>query len=411
MQGTVISRLEQVSGGTITTPRGFSAGAVYAGIKKPHADVLDLGVLFSEVTCAAAGVFTTNRVKAAPVILCQRHLEDREAQAIVVNAGCANACTAEQGLADAEEMATLAASKLGLAPGRVLVSSTGVIGAALPMELVGSGIGDVVLSKAGGHDLARAIMTTDTVPKETALQLGLDSGRHEASIGGIAKGSGMIHPDLATMLCFLATDAAVEPDCLDGALRGAVDASFNMVTVDGDTSPNDSVIVLANGLAGNEPLRSGTPEASHFANALREVCISLAKAVARDGEGATKLIEVTVDGAPTVEQARAGARAVAGSSLVKAAVHGSDPNWGRILAAVGRSGADVVESKTDLFLGDLCVMQAGRPQPFDNARARSILDGPEVAIRVCLGLGDAVAAAWGCDLSEEYVTINSEYTT
>jgi glutamate N-acetyltransferase/amino-acid N-acetyltransferase len=190
-----------------------------------------------------------------------------------------------------------------------------------------------------------------------------------------------------------------------------VDASFNMVTVDGDTSPNDSVVVLANGLAGNEPVRSRTPEASDFASALQEVCISLAKAVARDGEGATKLIEVTVEGAPTIWQARAGARAVAGSYLVKAAVHGSDPNWGRILAAIGRSGAEVEESKTDLFLGDLCVVRAGRPQPFDTAQARSILEGPEVAIRVCLNLGDAVATAWGCDLSEEYVTINSEYTT
>ena len=411
MSGTVTTSLRQVSKGTITTPRGFSAGATYAGIKSPASGVLDLGVLFSEVPCAVAGVFTTNRIKAAPVVLCRRRIEDGGVQAIVVNAGCANACTGERGLADAEEMASLAASKLLLAPNQVLVSSTGVIGEALPMELIREGIGDVSLSKEGGHELARAIMTTDRVPKEGAVSIALGGAGEEASIGGIAKGSGMIHPNLATLLCFLATDAAVEPALLDSALRKAVDASFNMVTIDGDTSPNDSVIIMANGLAGNEPVRSGTTEADDFANALQDVCVALAKSIAADGEGATKLIEVTVEGAPTIEEAREGARVVAGSSLVKAAVHGSDPNWGRIIAAIGRSGVDVVESKTDLFLGGLCVMRAGRPQPFDNAQARSILDGREAEIRICLNLGDAAATAWGCDLSEEYVTINSEYTT
>jgi glutamate N-acetyltransferase/amino-acid N-acetyltransferase len=411
MPGTMTSSLKHVSGGTVTTPRGFSAGATYAGIKRPNAGVLDLGVLFSEVPCVAAAVFTTNRTKAAPVILSRRHLEGGEAQAIVVNAGCANACTGEQGLADAEEMAVAAAVKLGLAPQQVLVSSTGVIGVALPMDLVGSAIGEVGLSKEGGHDLARAIMTTDRVPKETAVQVTLGATGAEALIGGIAKGSGMIHPDLATLLCFLATDAAVEPGLLGSALRKAVDASFNMLTIDGDTSPNDSVIVMASGLAGNEPVRGGTPEAEDFENALQDVCISLTRAIAGDGEGASKLIEVIVEEALSTEQARTVARVVAGSLLVKAAVHGSDPNWGRIIAAVGRSGPEVEEARTDLFLGEVCVMRAGRPEPFDGTWVRSILDRPEVTIRIRLNLGDAAATAWGCDLSEEYVTINSEYTT
>jgi glutamate N-acetyltransferase/amino-acid N-acetyltransferase len=407
----MISSLKHVSGGTVTTPRGFSAGATYAGIKSPNAGVLDLGILFSEVPCVAAAVFTTNRTKAAPVILSRRHLEDGTAQAVVVNAGCANACTGEQGFADAEEMAVAAAGKLGLAPQQVLVSSTGVIGVSLPMDLVGSAIGEVGLSKEGGHDLAKAIMTTDRVPKEKAVQVALGAAGTEVLIGGIAKGSGMIHPDMATLLCFVATDAAVEPGFLGSALRRAVDASFNMLTIDGDTSPNDSVIVMANGLAGNEPVRGGTPEAEDFENALQEVCVSLTRAIAGDGEGASKLIDVIVEGAPSTEQARTVARVVAGSLLVKAAVHGSDPNWGRIIAAVGRSGPEVEEARTDLYLGEVCVMRAGRPEPFDGTRVRSILDRPEVTIRICLNLGDAAATAWGCDLSEEFVTINSEYTT
>jgi glutamate N-acetyltransferase/amino-acid N-acetyltransferase len=254
-------------------------------------------------------------------------------------------------------------------------------------------------------------MTTDRVPKETAVRVALGGAGVETSIGGIAKGAGMIHPNMATLLGFLATDASVEPGFLSGTLRRAVDASFNMVTVDGDTSPNDSVIVMANGLAGNEPVRGGTAEADDFERALQDVCVSLARSIAADGEGATRLIEVTVDGAVTAEQARAGARVVSGSPLVKSAVHGSDPNWGRIVAAIGRSGIAVEESKIDLFLGDVCVMRAGRPQRFDGAYARSVLDGPEVAIRIHLNLGGACATAWGCDLSEEYVTINSDYTT
>lgn len=402
---------ERIPDGTITSPRGFLAGATYIGLKTHGEDLLDLGILYSEAPCVAAGVFTRNSVKAAPVRLCQRYLESGRAQAIVVNSGCANACTGEQGMADAEEMAVLTAKKLDLYPGDVLVASTGVIGKALPMGRVRAGIGLVTVSRESGHDLARAIITTDTFPKEVAVRVRPGPGEGDIIIGGIAKGAGMIHPDLATLLCFITTDAAVSPAFLKSALKRAVDMSFNMVTVDGDTSPNDSVIVLANGLAGNRVIKSRGPGAEKFENGLQEVCLFLAKSIARDGEGATRLMEVTVEGALTTAQARRAARTVAGSSLVKAAVHGCDPNWGRIIAAVGRSGVEMAESKVDLYLDDLCLMKAGRPLLFARERARAILFRSEVPIRVCLNLGEASATAWGCDLSEEYVTINSEYTT
>ena len=405
------SRSALVSQGTITTPRGFLAGATYAGIKSRDIDTLDLGILFSEAPCTAAGVFTTNRIKAASVLVCQRHLTGNKAQAIVINSGCANACTGEQGLADSEEIAATAARKLGLQPQDVLIASTGVIGLPLPMGLIRNGIESITLSREGGHDLARAITTTDRFIKETAARVMYGPEEHRIFIGGIAKGAGMIHPNMATMLCFLATDAAVEPVFLKTALQKAVDVSFNMITVDGDTSPNDSVILLANGLAANTTIQSGSSEADEFERVLGEVCLSLAKSIVRDGEGATKLIEIAVEGALSVTQARSAARTVAGSSLVKAAVHGSDPNWGRIIAALGRSEAEVVASRIDLYLDNLRLMANGCPLPFNQEQARSILDRPDVRIRICLNMGEARATAWGCDLSEEYVTINSAYTT
>ena len=401
--------IKVVPGGTITSPQGFLAGATYIGLKTKGDDPLDLGILCSEVPCAAAGVFTTNRVKAAPVVLCQQHLRDNRAQAIVVNSGCANACTGKQGLADTRETAALAASSLGLQAEDVLVASTGVIGKTLPMKQVRKGIESIALSSNNGHKLAKSITTTDTFPKEIAVRVKL--GQDEITIGGIAKGAGMIHPNMATLLCFLATDAAVSPALLKKALRNAVDASFNMITVDGDTSTNDSAIILANGLAGNKPFRSGSAAADVFQKTLQQVCLYLAKSIARDGEGATKLIQVTVEGALAIEQARTGARTIAGSSLVKSAIHGSDPNWGRIIAALGRSGVEMDEAKVDLYFDKLCVMKSGHPLPLDKKKAKSILDRAGVPIRVCLNLGEASATAWGCDLSEEYVKINSEYTT
>ncbi len=400
---------EFIPGGTVTSPDGFHAGATYAGINKKAKHGFDLGILFSEVTAVAAALFTTNQVKAAPVILCQQRLHDGRATAIVINSGCANACTGEQGLVDAAEMTKLVADSLGLNPEDVLVASTGVIGERLLIELIKAGIANIALSQDGGHDFARAIMTTDTVPKETAVTSRI--GELVFTIGGVAKGSGMIHPDMATMLCFLTTDAAVELDFLRSALRKAVDISFNMVSIDGDTSPNDMVLIMANGRARNKPFSQGSEESSIFQSALDRVCIYLAKSIAGDGEGATKLIEVTVDGAMREDEARLAARTVVSSPLVKAAVHGSDPNWGRIIAAAGRSGAKLVEAKVDLHIGNIHLVKGGQPLPFSKQSVVQILAGSEVPIRLNLNQGTAKATAWGCDLSEEYVTINSQYTT
>lgn len=403
------SKIEVIESGGVTSAEGFCAGATYAGIKKKAKGILDLGILFSEEPCAAAGVFTTNRIKSAPVVLSQERVKSGRAQAVVTNSGCANAGTGEPGLADAIETAEVVAKNLGLSPEDVLVASTGVIGERLPMKYVRAGIDQIVLSKDGGHELARAIMTTDTVPKEIAIAVKVDESRF--TIGGIAKGAGMIHPNLATLLCFLTTDAAVELDFLRLALRKAADVSFNMISIDGDTSPNDTILILANGKMGNKPISRKSREANAFQQALKMVCIHLAKSIARDGEGATKLIEVTVSGAPTTAKARIAARTVVSSPLVKSAVHGNDPNWGRILAAVGRSGVEVVESKIELYIGKTCVVKDGLPLPFDKKELVKVLKKSEVPISLNLNLGTAKATAWGCDLSEEYVTINSQYTT
>ncbi len=402
-------KIDFIPGGTVTSPQGFCAGATYAGIKKNAEHSLDLGLLFSEAPCVATALFTTNKIKSAPVVLCQERLPKGRAVAVVANSGCANACTGEQGLVNAAKMAALAAKAIGAEPEDVLVASTGVIGQPLPMELIKAGINQIVLSGDGGHELARAIMTTDTVPKETAVVV--KAGDSKFTIGGIAKGSGMIHPNLATMLCFLTTDAAVEPDFLRSALQKAADVSFNMVSVDGDTSPSDTVLIMANGLARNEPISLGSQLADTFQQALEQVCIYLAKCIARDGEGATRLIEVTVSGAISIAEARLAARTIVNSPLVKAAVHGADPNWGRIIVAAGRSGAEVVESKIDLNIGGVSVVKGGRPLPFSEQSVVRVFEQSEVPIRLHLNLGTASATAWGCDLSEEYVTINSQYMT
>jgi len=401
----VAAKIDFIASGSITSPKGFLAGATYAGIKKKTKDGSDLSLLLSEVPCQAAAMFTTNKIKAAPVVLSQQRLKSGRARAVVVNSGCANAFTGEPGLADAAEMADLAARNRGLSPEDVLVASTGAIGERLPMELIRDGIERITLSRDGGHDLARAIMTTDTVPKEVAVTTG------DFTVGGAAKGAGMIHPQLGTLLCFLTTDAAVELGFLKAALQKAVDLSFNMISIDGDTSPNDTVLILANGLAGGTSVSGDTEQGAIFQQALEQVCTYLAKSIARDGEGATRLIEVTVSGAVSLAEARLAARTVVSSPLVKAAVHGADPNWGRIVAALGRSGAEVVGSKIDLYIGNVCLVRGGQLPPFDKSRVAAILKGSEVPILVNLNLGTAKATAWGCDLSEEYVTINSQYTT
>ena len=400
---------EFINGGTVTSPQGFRAGAIYSGIKNDESK-MDLGILFSEKPCAAAGVFTTVTIRAAAVTLSQERLKKNgKISVVVVNSGCANAYTGEQGMTDAVELASLAAEATGAGEDTVLVASTGVTGQLLPMTLIREAISQIDLSPEGGHSLARAIMTTDTVPKATAVSVRAAGGNY--TIGGIAKGSGMIHPNMATMFCFLTTDADVEPAFLKIALKKAVDVSFNMISVDGDTSPSDTVLVLANGMSGGDLIQAGSRGARSFQRGLNTVCIYLAKALAMDGEGATKLIEVTVEGARGSNAARTAAREVVSSTLIKTAVHGGDPNWGRIIMALGQSGIEVELSKVDLSIGNVAVLEAGKPLPFNEASVVRALEQSEVPIQVNLNMGRGTATAWGCDLSEEYVGINSEYMT
>ncbi len=398
-----------IKDGTVTSPKGFLAGAVYAGMKTYGEGKLDLGILYSEKPCNAGGVFTTLRLKSAPVLLDQELLKRQKGQAVVINAGVANAFTGEEGLKNARAVAVLAAKKVGINHQDMFAASTGHTGEQLPMDKISGNISKINLTKEGGHELALAMMTTDTVPKETAIKV--TSGDTRFTIGGITKGSGMIHPNMCTMLCFIATDAAVEPLFLQKALKESVDKSFNMMTVDGDTSPNDTVLVLANGLAGNKPITARSTLAKAFKEGLDAVCITLAKKMAADGEGATKLIEINVSGAASVKDARAVARTIAGSSLTKTAVYGNDPNWGRIIAAAGRAGVDIEEEKLDLDIGGVKMMAKGKILPYSQEKAITALKQKEVIINLNINMGDKQATAWGCDMTEQYVVINSYYTT
>ena len=401
--------IEFVDGGTVTTPKGFSAGATHAGLKTFAEDKLDLGLILSEAPCTAAGVYTTNAIRSACVTVTQEHVNQGQIRGLVVNAGIANTCVGDQGYKDAQEMAVLAGRRLGVDPNEIVVCSTGVIGVELPMSLIRTGIEAIELTPDGGSMVARAMMTTDTRPKEVAVSFQVDG--HQATIGGVTKGSGMIHPNMATMLAFITTDLAIEKAFLQQTLREVADCSFNMLTIDGDSSTNDTLVVLANGLAGNDPVSAGSPGADIFKEALMEACVHLTREMARDGEGATRLIVVEVAGAQSTQDARTAARTVASSSLVKSAVYGADPNWGRVLMALGRSGAYAVESKIDLFLNGVCIMQSGLPVPFHRDAVVALMRGKEVTFRLQLNLGEGEATAWGCDLTEEYVIINSAYTT
>ena len=401
--------IRRVDGGTVTTPKGYVAGATYAGLKTYAEDKLDLGLLLSQRPSSVAGVFTTSTVTSPSVQLTQERVSRDKVRALVVNSGIANACVGEQGYADAKEATDEAAKRMGVKPGEVLIGSTGIIGVELPMALVRTGIGEIELSEDGGHSLARAIVTTDTRPKEGAVSFEVQG--KPVSIGGIAKGSGMIHPNMATMLCFLATDAEIESPFLGKALKQAVDSSLNMLSVDGDSSTNDTALIFANGAAEAGVITEGSPEGDLFQQALDQLCVYLTRELARDGEGANKLIEITVEGATTTAAARLAAKTVVSSSLVKSAVHGADPNWGRIIAALGRSGAEVEESKIALYVNDVCIMEDGRPIPFHRDGVVALMQRPEVSFRIKLNLGEGRATAWGCNLSEEYVTFNSAYTT
>ena len=394
--------------GGVTAPSGFKASGVKARIKY---DKKDLAVIVSEVPAVAAGVFTTNKVKAAPVLLCAENLADYTAQAVVVNSGCANACTGDSGMEMARQMAAAAALNLGIKPSDVMVASTGVIGQKLPMDRIIPGIALAAgaVSSEGGHDAAEAIMTTDTVPKETAVQFKL--GEKMVTIGGIAKGSGMIQPNMATMLAFLTSDVNIDPLLLNKALKFVADRTFNMVTIDGDTSTNDSLVILANGMAGNTRIEQEDVSFRIFRDALAEVCITLVKMIARDGEGATKLVEIRIRNAPSFTDAKAVAKAIANSNLVKTAIFGEDANWGRIICAVGYSGIDINPDRIDIYLGEEKVAENGAGLDFSEDRAKVILQQEHIIITVDLHIGDAAATAWTCDFSFDYVKINASYRT
>jgi glutamate N-acetyltransferase/amino-acid N-acetyltransferase len=399
-----------MSGGGITSALGFRVGIGEAGIRESGGP--DLVLIASDRPASAAATFTTNRLRAAPVLLAEEALSASAAsvRGVIVNAGCANAGTGTGGLDDARAVVAAAADRLGCAGSEVLAASTGLIGSRLPVAAVVAALPGLRLrrSRAADRQAARAIMTTDTRPKEHAVAATLGDGR-SIRIGGMAKGAGMIHPQMATMLAFLATDAPISPGTLRSLLLPAVERTFNQVSVDGDTSTNDAVIVLANGAAGGSPIEYDA-DARTFADALEAVCRSLAIAIAADGEGARHLIEVTVRGAAGDRDARTVARTVAASSLVKTAVHGADPNWGRIAAAAGRSGVRLDPDRLRICIGDVAVYD-GRPLDFDERRARRVLRGATVPLVLDLLDGSGSGVAWGCDLSAEYVAINSEYTT
>ena len=396
----------------VCAPRGFLAGAAAADIRG-HGDDgrLDVAIVRSERPCRAAGVFTRNRVKAAPVVISQLNLRQGRVQAILFNSGNANACTGAQGFRDALQMGKAAGDACDLDPAQVLVCSTGVIGRPMPMPQVLSGVRAAVaaMRPGGGEDLARAIMTTDTVPKQAVRRIEIE-GR-TVVVGGVAKGSGMIHPDMATLLALVTTDAPVADGVLQPLLGRVTDQTFNCVTVDGDTSTNDTLLLLANGAAGGDPVSEGSPGLAALETAVLEVCDDLAEMIAADGEGATRHFRVEVRGAADVAQARLAARTVAGSPLVKTAIHGCDPNWGRIVAAVGRSGAEFVLDRCRVSVGGVTVFDAGAPVDADLDAIRRIFAAERVDLDVDLGSGEASGHAWGCDLSDGYVRINADYTT
>ncbi len=391
--------------GSPTSPAGFRAGAAYAGIKTYGEGKLDIGILLSDHPATAAGVFTVTRLHGAAIDVDRERLAGGQGRAVVVNSGNANDSTGKQGVRDAYRMAELAAEKVGIPAEAMFVCHTGVIGHYLPMDKIAAGIEAVELSDDAGPAFARAIMTTDLVPKHCSVRFG------PYILGGCAKGSGMIHPNMATMLSYLTTDAPIDRDTLQTALSEAADRSFNLITVDGDTSPSDTVILLANGAAGGNPITADSDNYADFREALDTVCIYLAKAIARDGEGATKLIEITVSGGASDAEARKLVREIGTSPLVKTALHGADPNWGRIVGVIGRSEVVIVEVDVSVTVCGHRLFERTEPIPYDEAEVSRAMSGDEVSIEVSLGAGNASATGWTCDLSAEYIRINADYTT
>jgi len=394
--------------GSVTSVKGIKAAGIFAGIKKKRKD---LALIYSEYPATAAGTFTLNKVQAAPLLVSKASLlKTDNVQAVLVNSGNANACTGEQGYQDALEMQQYCAKKLHLKNDEVLISSTGVIGVKLLVEKIKTGVDAIVpeLSHSGGYDAAKAIMTTDLVSKSYAKTVPLSCG--EVTIGGICKGSGMIMPNMATMLAFLATDAAIEKNLLQKLLSQAVKNSFNKITVDGDTSTNDMVVLLANGAA-KVTVKENSEDEKIFLAALTKFCSVMAKSIVADGEGATKLVTITINGAKSEEDANAAAKAVANSPLVKTAFCGEDANWGRILSAVGNSGADFDPSKVSIYFDDLAILKPKYEIVLDEAAAKEILVKKEYTVTVNLEAGAVSSTWWTCDFSENYIKINANYRT
>ncbi len=404
--------MQQIEGG-VTAAKGFTAAGIHCGVKSPDPDRKDLAMILSERECAAAATYTTNRVKAAPLYVTRDHLRDGHAWGVVANSGYANACV-DGSLENARAMCQMAAAATGRKPEDFAVASTGVIGQPLNLAAIEKGMPLVAaaLSPEGSDSAARAIMTTDTRKKEYAWKTEI-AGK-PVVLGGIAKGSGMIHPNMGTMLCFLTTDCAISPDCLNAALHYVVPRTFNRVTVDGDTSTNDTCLVLANGLAGNPCItEEGSPDYMEFLMMLYRECKCLARAIAADGEGASRLLTCTVEGTDSEEAAEGLAKAVVSSSLVKAAMFGADANWGRVLCAMGYSGQEFDIAHTDISFrsdaGEIMVCCGGTALPFDEDLAKKILTRPEVIIHIRVGQGARVVTCWGCDLTYDYVKINGDY--
>ena len=392
--------------GTIASPLGFSADGLHAGFKKKK---LDFGWIVSEVPASVAGVYTTNKVIAAPLLVTKASIQKtQKLQAIVVNSGIANSCTGQQGLDAAYEMQRLTAQKLKIEPDLVGLASTGVIGEQLPMDALKNGLSRILVS-GKAEDFAEAILTTDTCTKTCVITE--EFGSDLVTMAGVAKGSGMIHPNMATMLAFITCDANISSATLQAALSQHVETTFNQITVDGDTSTNDMVLVMANGCRQNEEILPDTEEFEKFSKMLRYLMADLAKKIAKDGEGATKLIEVNVRHAKDEQSGRMIAKSVVGSSLVKTAIFGQDPNWGRILAAIGYAGADVSVDDIDIWIEGIPVMQASSPVAFDPEETSDAMAGELLTLTIDLHDGDAEAQAWGCDLSYDYVKINALYRT
>lgn len=400
---------EENAAAGVTFARGFKAAGVKAGIKK--SGNLDLAMIYTEKEASVAGVFTQNAVAAAPVIVSREVVKTGSAHAIVANAGCANACTGEVGLANAHKMAALAAEELGCKADDVLVGSTGIIGVNLPMDKLAAGIKAAAaeLSEDGSKNAGNAIITTDTYSKSCSTEV--EIGGKAVRFGAIAKGSGMIQPNMATMLCYITTDANISSQLMQKALSEIVEVSFNMISVDGDMSTNDTVLVLANGASGAAEITDGSPEYDKFYATLKEICQELSKRIAADGEGATKFLTINVSGTKTFEDAKTVAMSIAKSPLVKTAFFGEDPNWGRVICAVGYAGIPMVPEKTVIKFGGVPVYANGLGAEFNEDDIHKVMAEHDIVIDVEMGMGDAKATVWSCDFSYEYVKINGEYHT